>query len=365
MGGEAVGGAAGMPALPMGGEGGAPLAPSAGAGGEGGSSSELPAIDCDPIVFTDAQLEQAVRDALDKPTGDIVAADVADLKILDARGYGVELLNGIECLSGLTQIDLGMGGAPSNVTELSPLLYLQNLLSLDLSNCPLDDLTPLGQLASLTKLDLRQSIESGVDLAPLAAAPALVELALQSTELGDLSPLGQIDTLHTLHLSFATLSDPASAAQLKQIKELRATGVFSDATPLGALTQLELLEVRNKTLANASALSPLVNLTHLDVRSTGITSAAFVSAMTKLTYLSLASNQVSDLAPLQGLSALQTLHLNQNPVASLTPLASNTGIATGDSIFLTAVGTLNCQNEAANIATITGRGATIVNNPCP
>lgn len=367
---QSFGGGGALPAVSagVGGEpaGSAGLAGRSGAGeGGAGGNSEPAMIDCDPITFTDANLEQAVRNALAQPTGDITLADVADLKQLNARGYGVELLDGIQCLSGLTHVDLGVGGAFSEVKDLSPLAALKNLLSLNLQGCPLEDLTPLGKLPRLTNLYLERALGSDVDLAPLAQAPALVELTLESNELGDLSPLGQIATLQTLFLSFSTLSVPTSAAQLQQVAELYAIGVFSDVTPLGALTQLAVLDVGYIPLTNTSALSTLVNLSHLDIGSAGISSASFVSAMTKLEYLSLASNQISDLAPLQGLTALESLYLNANPISSLAPLAANTGIDTGDVVSLTGISTLSCENEAANIKAIKDRGAVVLGNPCP
>src|SRR6187402_1061655 len=102
-------------------------------GGAGGESG-LPPLDCNPIVFANANLEEAVRDKINKPTGDLTPADVAELTLLDASGVGVSDLAGIECLSALQGASFGMGGATSSFSNLAPLVYLTELTTLDLSN---------------------------------------------------------------------------------------------------------------------------------------------------------------------------------------------------------------------------------------
>ena len=66
-------------------------------------------FDCSTIVFADANLEAAVRHQIDT-LGVITPSDVANMTYLDARGYGVGVLDGIECFSELSDIDFGIGG---------------------------------------------------------------------------------------------------------------------------------------------------------------------------------------------------------------------------------------------------------------
>ena len=341
VGGDSAG-AAGTTPLPMGGEPGV-----GGVGGEGGSGGSLPAIDCSTIAFDDMNLESAVRDAIGKTDGEpILPADVAALGSLNARGYGIELLNGIECIPSLTSLDLGLGGAPSNVVDLSPLAYLKGLTTFDCTYCPITSVEPLGDLPSLSKLylSLAGNGVDAIDLSGLATAPALTEIDLRQTRLGSLSPLGQIETLTTLQVTSSTLTVPASVGDLTNLTWLAAYGAaVTDATQLGKLTKLEHLEIGSTTMTNTPALAALVNLTLLDMTNAGVTDPSFVQNMTKLNFLSFYGN----------------------PLANLNGLAANAGLAAGDTIYLTGVTTLNCTNEAANLATIKGRGPTIFGNPCP
>jgi internalin A len=339
-----------------GGEGGALSVAGAPSAGGAGGSPQLPTIDCEPITFQDANLEQAVRLALDQPTGPIVSADVEDLTSLLASGFGVASLSGIECLSSLTVLELGMGGAPSNISNLEPLRYLKQLASLDLTSNPLDDLSPLAELTLLDNLTLNYALDASDDLSPLAQLPNLAALSMPNNDLGDLSPIGQIESLVILDLDSATLTAPNSISTLSNVTNLQVSNVLSDATPLGALTQLQHLYADGKPLANVAELAPLVNLRVLDLNYTDITTLAFTANMTELVQLRATFNAVTDITPLQGLSKLNLLYLNFNPIADITPLVNNAGIGSGDTVNLAGT-SITCPSAA--VTTLRGRGATV------
>jgi Leucine-rich repeat (LRR) protein len=366
---ETSAGQGGMPPLAMAGEGGTPPvveqggAPAAGAGGAGGAPDVLPPINCEPVVFADSNLEDAIRTAIDK-VGPLTLADIASLTTLDARGYGVADLGGIECFSELTDLDLGYGGQASNVTDLTPLRYLKKLGGLDLTGDPVTSLEPLGQLPQLQVLRL-SSTSDLLDLTPLGTAKALVRLDLVNNALADLTPLGKIATLDELWLNDSTFTVPNSLSALTNVKKLYLSGTaLTDATPLAALPQLTELNLDgNSNLTNFNKLSTLVNLTYLDAGYTGISSVAAVASMTKLQTLYLYSDNVADITPLQGLTQLQTLALNFNPVTDITPLVANAGIAAGDSVNLAGTG-LNCTDQGTNVTALINRQVTVYGITC-
>lgn len=369
--GEVSAGQGGMPPLAMAGEGGvtviemggAPAAGAGGAGGAGGSPDVLPPVNCEPVTFADINLEDAIRTALDK-IGPLTLDDMASLTNLDARGYAVSNLSGIECFTELTALDLGYGGSPSTVTNFAPLRYLQKLNDLDLTGNAVQTLEPLGELPNLQRLRLSNALDS-IPLTPLATAPALVRLDLDSNEVGDLSPLASIATLRELWFTNTRFTAPNTLASLTQVERLYLSGTqLTDAAPLAGLTQLTELDVTsNANLANFDSLSTLVNLTRLDAGYTGITSATAVGSMTKLQYLGLYFDNIADISPLQGLLQLQTLALNFNPVTDIAPLVANTGLGTGD--FVNLAGTsLNCQaGQGAHVTSLINRGVSVT-SPC-
>jgi hypothetical protein len=119
---------------------------------------------CDgALEFADARLEQTVRDAVGKPTGDLLAADVADLTYLEGSSRQIVDLGGIQCLSALTELYLG-----------------DNQIS---------DIGPLDRLTSLE--DLVLEVNGIADIGPLEGLTNLTTLSLHSNQIGDLGPLVQ------------------------------------------------------------------------------------------------------------------------------------------------------------------------------
>jgi internalin A len=359
QGGAGAPAAGGTQPVPLGGAGGEPLVQggnagqgtepvsmggagesAGGAGGTPPSLPELPAVDCTTVTFKDANLDSAVRAALDIGDVDITAAVAAGLTDLNAQDAGIADLSGIECLVGLESAELGGGEAPNQITNLGPLRYLSQLKSLDLSGNPLTDLAPLIYLTELQTL------------------------ALDNVDLPDLGPLAELPPLDLLSIQNATLNVPASLAALKNIRGLAAIGTIDDATLVSSLTQLSHLELGYLALANADALATLGNLGYLDVLDMGLTSAAPFATLTELRHLSLRENDIADVGPLQNLTGLSDLSLFATQVTSIQPLVDNQGLSNGDTVDLSNT-PLACQTEAANIQALTDRGVTVVGSPCP
>jgi internalin A len=366
---EVSGGQGGVPAVVTAGEGGVPMvieiggAPAAGAGGA--PPDELPPVVCDPPVFADSNLEDAVRTAIDK-AGPLTAEDIAELTALDASGYQVANLGGIECFTEIADLDLGIGGGASQVSDLMPLRYLKKLETLDLSSNPLQTLEPLGKLPSLTTLRLSNSGDN-LDLAPLATSPALVRVDLDSNIVGDLSPLAQIATLRELWFTNSSFTAPNTLSSLTKVERLYLSGTqLADATPLAALVNLTELDINgNANITNFDKLHTLTKLTRLSAsNNTSITSITAVASMTQLTWLNLYFDQIVDVSPIQGLTQLHDLYLNFNPITDITPLANNAGLGAGDNVNLAGI-SVNCQAQAQidAIAALKARQVNL-NGPC-
>lgn len=121
------------------------------------------------VSFIDANLESAVRNELDKPTGTILNTNLCDLFSLYAEGNNIIHLNGLEYCTNLMVLEL----TSNQINDLSPLAGLTNLLSLGLASNQLSDtrLSLLSNLTNLTELDLQSNQVS--DLSPLVANPGL------------------------------------------------------------------------------------------------------------------------------------------------------------------------------------------------
>lgn len=232
---------------------------------------------CQRVAFADAALEQAVRDGLSQPTGELSMTDAVALTTLLASNYGISDLRGIECLTGLGFVDLQ-----------------QNQVS---------DVGPLALLPQLSDLMLTQNQVSS--LAQLTTLSGLEELWISDNAVTDLGPLSQLTTLQVLTIG---------------------NNAISDLSPLSALTTLTSLDVSNNTFASIEPLSALVGLTSLTIgpNSTFDGVLSPVSGLTELDFLMLPSCGLDDseLAPLSGLTSLVILDLSSNDIVDVAAFSA-------------------------------------------
>jgi hypothetical protein len=126
------------------------------------------------------------------------------------------------------------------ITDVSPLVQLASLQTLDLTGTQVSDVSPLAQLISLRTLNLLGTSVS--DLNPIAQHTSLQTLILAGTEVSDVSPLAQLTSLQTLNLNRTQVSNLSPLAQLTSLQclSLNLTQV-SDVSPLIQLTSLQTL----------------------------------------------------------------------------------------------------------------------------
>jgi Leucine-rich repeat (LRR) protein/thiol-disulfide isomerase/thioredoxin len=267
--------------------------------GLGGLAGDVDAKGTSLQPFADRNLERAVRDALelaaDAPLED---SALLALTMLDARGYGILSVEGIEHCRNLETLVLW----ENEVSDLSPLSGLANLVYLDLDSNRVSDLTPLSSL---------QSIEI---------------LYLSYNPVQDVSPLSSLPKLSSLYLNADPQVKLAQVAKLEQIEELSlGENGLIDISALATMTNLRLLALYGNGIVDISPLRNLNNLTYLDLAGNAIVDAAPLAALPTLAELYLSWNQVRDLSPLALLPQLKTLALAGNGVKDIGPMAALAG----------------------------------------
>lgn len=353
---EGEGGAIG----PIGaGDAGAPSEAGSPSAENGGAGDEPRRTVCNPIAFSDPELEATVRAEVQKPNGPLTSSDVAGLSFLATPS--VTSLDGIECLTDLTSLDLG-SLPPGKIKDLSPLASLLKLEDISLARNPIASLEPLGKLPKLSQIFLSH-VPVELDLTPLATAPTLSYLDIDADTVKDLAPLGSVSTLRSLHFRNGTLLTPTGVAALQSLEELDAPGVFSDATPLAGLSRLQKLRISNRVLSNFALLGGLVNLRLLDINATGVNDIAPVAQMPKLVAFFAHGDQITDISALRGLGQLSLVDLIGNQITDLTPLADNASLSSGSFVYVLQ-NPLVCAAQAANIQAMQNRSASVVSD-CP
>ena len=201
------------------------------------------------VLFKDANLEKAIRDALGIPT---------------------ELLKK-EDLAGLTELRVDNKGKPESakISDLTGLEHCISLTVLSLNHNQLTDLSRLTNLINLTQLELQYNQLS--DISPLANLTNLTWLYLNGNQLTDLSELTKLTSLTKLWLGGNQLSEVSPLANLINLKELDLPhNQLSDVNLLASLTSLTTLWLHNNQLSEVSPLTNLANLTKLELQNNQI-----------------------------------------------------------------------------------------------
>ncbi len=184
------------------------------------------------VSIPDANLAEAIRDALGLPAGAAITSD-AMLKLTELLAWGREItdLTGLEYATNLTGLNLDN----HPISNLSPIAGLIQLEWLGLSHTDVSDISPLAALSQLRSLDLGKFRSRNLD----TGASESLRLSYGHTDVSDISPLASLTQLERLFLGHTGVSDisPLSALSQLRLLDLRSTGV-SDISPLASLTQL-------------------------------------------------------------------------------------------------------------------------------
>jgi hypothetical protein len=277
------------------------------------SGSVSVAITVNPLtgLFTDANLATCVTTVFPSAT---TAGQVTGT--MECPSYTISDLSGIENLTGLTSLGLGL----NQIVDVTPLASLTGLTSLWLGLNQIVDVTPLASLTGLTILGL--SSNQIVDVTPLASLTGLTILALPSNQLADVTPLAGLTGLTILAL---------------------ASNQLVDVTPLAGLTGLTYLDMSRNQLVDVTPLAGLTGLTILDLAYNGITTG--VNSLAGLTSAAIYLSGNIGMSCLE----LQTLICGAgNTVVSGVCSPAATGLGTNVEISFNAIGNIDTPTPGVN-----------------
>jgi len=159
------------------------------------------------MQFTNRKVEEAVRNRLSKPTGDIYKSDVAGIYRLKLP-EDVTNISDLKYLTNLEYLDAQNAG----ISDLGPLSSLRNLRVLYLQRNRITNISPLKSLTKLQVLSLNGNSVS--DISALAGLKGLTELYLRENRITDVSKLKGLGSLNTLYLEGNKITD------LRAVREL-------------------------------------------------------------------------------------------------------------------------------------------------
>lgn len=209
---------------------------------------------------------------------------------------------------------------PSEITNLSDLVYFVGLKSLTLQNSTAD-LSPLASLPSLTALDLTGTPLDSNDITAIGSAATLGELYLSGCGIASIDALAGLSQLTVLDLSDNQISDITALAGMPSLTELNLSGnQVSSITPLTAAAQLSVLNLSGNPIDSLGAISANTVLTELSASGCGISDLSPLENKTALTVLDISDNELEEIDTLQGCSSLTDLDLSGNRLSDLSPI---------------------------------------------
>lgn len=206
-----------------------------------------------PVQFTDQNLENAIRDILHHSGKPIYRSQLLDIVSLDLSNREITDLTGID--------------------------HFRNLEVLDLSNNEIHDVSQLKTLTNLKDLNLSENRIVDLEEANFEALfhIGLIQLNLDENEsyygggknqLSNISLLANISSLDSLSLQNNAVEDFSALSKLKNLSSLNlAQNNIIEIDSLSNFTNLHCLNLRDNDIRDISVLSNLVDLEYLNLHS--------------------------------------------------------------------------------------------------
>jgi hypothetical protein len=267
------------------------------------------------VNFPDAELAAAVRKALDLQPGAPISAHLAaSISLLTVSG--AQDLTGLECLSGLTTLQL----ANFSGTSLAPLAGPNVLEALTLQEIPhVRDLRPLHRITQLANVTFR-GVDPELALSFPGSNAHLVNFSFHNTEATSIPSDFVASSLMRFDGSYNKLQEIASLRSATRLEslELRANEI-RELKPLSNLIFLKWINASDNQLDSLEGLEHLPLLRTVIVSNNQITSLAPLANRHMLPDLKVHGNKISDLRPLRNV-VIERLTVTANPIACDDPL---------------------------------------------
>ncbi|MCR5454946.1 MAG: leucine-rich repeat domain-containing protein [Bacteroidales bacterium] len=179
---------------------------------------------------------------------------LTNLKTIDCSNTNITSLDGIQTLTGLIELDCSnndninslkpitglinlerLNCGNTMVKSLAPLTYLKKLRRLDAHYCTVNNLGQIGDLKSLTYLDLSDN-HSLFSLAGIEKLTQLVELNCNNTNISDLGPLSNMKVIESLSVANTRVTTLRPLQFVRSLKEIDCSGTKIAAASLDYFT---------------------------------------------------------------------------------------------------------------------------------
>lgn len=250
-------------------------------------------------TFTDVNLENAIRETINKPSGYILKSEVDHITELRLDGKGITNLQGLEEFESLIVLDL----RNNQVSDITPITGLTGLISLNLDNNHIASLSKFRHLIRLEELSLRQNQISNMDIQ--GSIIGLKRLYLDNNQINDLS--GLITTLNSfaipmleeIYLNNNQISSLSAFSGVQTIKKLSlANNPLSNISTLDSSLQITFIDLTNDPINSIERMRYWNSLQRIFIGGTALDSAedcAMIDNLRSRGVTVIADNRINDI----------------------------------------------------------------------
>ena len=195
---------------------------------------EVTILTQDVIKIPDVNFEKAIRQNINKYSGDILSSDLKKILLFDAREKDISDIEGIQYMKNARTLYL----EGNSITDISLLSNLNKLERISLSKNRISDISPLAQLTNLKVIYIHTNLIR--DITPLKSLINLQELYIGGNSIKNIDVLSSLNKLEKLYLGDNQIADMKPLASLKMLTEIDIYANSTlDMTPLKELKNLK------------------------------------------------------------------------------------------------------------------------------
>lgn len=320
----------------------------------------------EPAVFTDPEMDAAVRTVLNKSANDTIYTndlweikeftvpesvvsleDLPLLSYLETLTVNNRTLETFASLTSLTKLrTLDLSGCAFKADEMSELTKMTNLASLTMSDCNISTIAALEGCEKLTYLDLSNNTIRNLEV--LSAMTSLKELYLQHNAVNSLKEIATLVNLEKLDISYNSVSSLSPLSTCVKLNSILAVhNKMKSPKGVASLPLLTVLNLNYNSLEKLTDLDAAVQLRELSISNNFLTDISALESLTKLEVLDFSYNAVAELPAWGEGCALRVVDGSHNELTSVSVLGKmeNLTYASLDYNKLTSIDSLaKCNN---------------------
>ncbi len=340
----------------------------------------------DAVKWSDPIIEDAVRESLKKPQGDIFPEEVAEITSLNLYGLKIWDISSLALMPKLKKLNINKNGRPivwsdpaieravRNVLGkpegVIGVCEVQEIVRLPILDPVIEDISSLALMPKLKVLDFEDNSLASIDLREagliyegeaqkkttqsdpkrLAQQKALQQEALQALddfEKADLKAAAEPQKPMTTEerrsvfrslmkevestvakipkVDISKKASPAPRPVKEKPEPLSADSLPQDFEDYKIKVSSKVEKALRSALKKPEGniyYSDLFLLTYLQINSEGLSDVEFLKYTPNLQHLDLSYNSISNIAPVGELTQLTELHLGLNEISDISPLAN-------------------------------------------